>query len=119
MKNQIFRTLVLQYILGGIYLLGAGLWDISIVLSALVGCAAAWLPSTYFGLRMLKISDQDDAARWLGFALRSEIGKWVTMAAVFALAFSIDYPWNPIALFAGFALVLISGWFAPWVAKGN
>ena len=27
MKNQIIRTLILQYILGVIYLTGAGLWD--------------------------------------------------------------------------------------------
>ena len=120
MKNQIIRTLILQYILGVIYLTGAGLWDTKTMPSALVGCVAALLPKTYFGLRMLRDSEQNnDAAQWLGYAYRSEIGKWVIMGSIFALAFTTGYPWDPVVLFVGFVLMQLSGWFAPLVIKGN
>lgn len=119
MKNQIIRTLVLQYILGGFYVLGAALWDISVALSALVGCLAALLPNTYFSVRMLKAREGDDAAQFLGYAYRSEIGKWVMMGVVFMLAFKTAYPWDPVFLFAGFGVIVLSGWFAPLMIKGN
>ncbi len=120
MKNQIIRTLILQYILGVIYLTGTGLWDTALWPSALVGCVAALLPKTYFGLRMLRATEQNkDAAQWLGYAYRSEIGKWVIMGAVFAIAFTSNYPWDPVVLFAGFIVIQLSGRVVPLVIKGN
>ncbi len=120
MKNQIIKTLILQYVLGVAYLLGAGLWDSAVIFSALVGCAAALVPKTYFGLRMLRDSEQEkDARSWLGYAYRSEIGKWVIMGAIFAAAFTTDYPWDPVILFVGFVLIQLSGRIAPLVIKGN
>jgi len=119
MKSQIIRTLVFQYILGGIYLLGTGLWDISVAFSALVGCVAGLVPGTWFGVRMLRTAENDDAMRWLGYAYRSEFGKWVLTGAIFALAFTSGYDWDPEFLFAGFTLVLLSGWLAPLVIGGN
>ena len=119
MKNQILKTLVLQYVLGVTYLAGTGLWDVSATMSALVGCVAALLPKTYFDLRMLRDAGDKNAAQWLGYAYRSEIGKWVILGAIFMLAFSTDYPWDPVVLFAGFVLIQLSGWLAPFVIKGN
>ena len=120
MKNQIIRTLILQYILGVIYLLGTGLWDVAAWFSALVGCLAALIPKTYFGLRMIQATKNDnDATRWLGSAYRLEFGKWVLMVLILGMAFTTDYPWNPIVLFAGFVLIQISGLVAPLVTKGN
>ena len=131
MKNQIIKTLVLQYVLGvtylagtGLYLAGPGLWDVSATMSALVGCVAGLLPKTYFDLRMSRDAGDKNAAQWLGYAYRSEIGKWVIMGAIFMLAFSMDYPWDPVVLFAGFVLIQLSGWLAPFVMdslskKGN
>ena len=120
MKNQIIRTLVLQYILGLLYLFGAGLWDRAALFSALVGCLAALLPKTYFGIRTIKATESNkDAAQWLGYAYRSEIGKWVITGAIFMLAFTTDYPWDPVVLFAGFVLIETSGWLAAFVIKGN
>ena len=120
MKNQIIRTLVLQYILGVIYLTGTGLWDTAALLSALVGCMAALLPKTYFGARMILATEKNnDAAQWLGYAYRSEIGKWVIMGAIFAAAFTANYPWDPVVLFAGFVLIQLSGRVVPLVFKGN
>ena len=119
MKNQIIRTLIFQYILGGIYLLGTGLWDSAVAFSALVGCVAGLLPSTWFSFRMLRAANNDDAGQFLGYALRSELGKWVLMGAVFAIAFNTERDWDPEFLFAGFILVLLAGWVAPLVIKGN
>ena len=120
MKNQIIRTLVLQYVLGLFYLFGTGLWDRAALFSALVGCLAALIPKTYFGIRTIKATESDkNAAQWLSYAYRSEIGKWVMMAMIFGLAFTSGYPWDPIVLFAGFVLIQISGLFAPLVTRVN
>jgi len=120
MKNQIIRTLVLQYILGVTYLIGTGLWDTAVMLSALVGCVASLVPKTYFGVRMIQATENNkDAAQWLGYAYRSEIGKWVILGAIFVLAFTSGYPWDPVVLFAGFVLIQVSGWLTPFVIKGN
>lgn len=119
MKNQIIRILILQYILGVTYLIGTGLWDIALTPSALVGCVAALIPKTYFSIRMLRETENNNATQWLGYAYRSVIGKWVIMSAIFVLAFTSEYPWDPVVLFAGFVLIQVSGWFAPFVTKGN
>ena len=119
MKNQIKRTLILQYILGAIYLLGVFLWNSLVWYSALVGCLAALIPNTYFSIRMLQAAENDDAGQWLGLAYRSEVVKWLMMGMIFVLAFRSDYEWDPVFLFAGFVLVLISGWIAALLIKGN
>ena len=120
MRNQVVRTLVFQFVLGGVYLAGIGLWDPAVAPSALVGCAASLLPKAYFGFRMLRVADKEsDAAYWLGHAYRAEIGKWVIMGTVFALAFTSDYSWDPVVLFAGFVLLQLSGWIVPLTSKGD
>ena len=119
MKNQIIRILVFQYLLGVGYLIGTGLWDAGLVMSALLGCVAALLPKTYFSFRMLRATENNNAPQWLGYAYRSTIGKWLIMSAVLVLAFSTDYSWDPVVLFAGFVLIQLSGWFVPFVTKGN
>ena len=119
MKNQIIRVLILQYFLGGIYMAATGLWASAAMISALAGCMAALIPKTYFSLRMLRSTEDKNAAQWLSYAYRSEIGKWVIMGVIFLLAFTADYPWDPVVLFAGFVLIQMSGWLAPFVIKGN
>ena len=119
MKSQIIKVLILQYGLGGSYLAAAGLWDLASIISAMTGCMAALAPKTYFSLRMLRTTEDKNAQQWLGYAYRSEIGKWVIMSAIFVLAFTTDYPWDPVVLFTGFVLIQLSGWFTPFVTKGN
>jgi len=119
MKKQIVSILVFQYALGACYLAGTGLWDIALAPSALLGCVAALLPKTYFSFRMLRATKNNNAPQWLGYAYRSEIGKWVIMSMILLLAFTTDYPWDPVVLFAGFVLIQVSGWFTPFVTKGN
>ena len=101
------------------YLAAITVWDTSATMSALAGCLAALVPKTYFDIRMLRSPVNKNAAQWLGYAYRSEIGKWVIMGAIFTLAFSTGYSWDPVVLFAGFVLLQLSGWLAPFVIKGN
>ena len=119
MKNQIIRTLILQYILGGIYLISLALWDKTVLFSALVGCMAALIPNTYFSIRMLQAAENNNAVQWLGYAYRSELVKWLMTGMIFLLAFTSNYPWDPIVLFAGFCLIQMSSWFVPLIVKGN
>ena len=119
MKNQIIKVLVLQYVLGAIYLAATGIWDTAAILSALTGCVAALVPKTYFSMRMLRTTEDKNAQQWLSYAYRSEIGKWAIMGAILMPAFTMDYPWDPVILFAGFVLIQMSGWLAPFVIKGN
>ena len=119
MKNKIFRVLVLQYALGFIYLTATGIWDAAAMMSAVTGCMAALVPKTYLCMRMLRTKEVESAAQWLGYAYRSQIGKWVIAGAIFMFAFTTDYPWDPVVLFAGFVLIETSGWLAAVVIKGN
>ena len=119
MKKQIFRTLIAQYLLGGVYLLGAVIWDDNAMLSALVGCIAYLVPNTYQSMRMLMQTENDNAVQWLGYAYRSEFVKWLMTGMIFLLAFTVNYPWDPIILFAGYIFMQISSWFVPLVLKGN
>ena len=93
------------------------------MISALTGCVAALIPKTYFSLRMLRSTEDMDAAQWLSYAYRTEIGKWVILGAIFMGAFTTGYPWDPVIFFAGFVLIQLSGWLAPFViifyTKGN
>lgn len=117
MSNQIKKILMLQYALGLLFLAVAGIWSKADMLSAIVGCMAGLVPSTYFSMRMLKATENNDAVQWLGYAYRSEIGKWLITGSIFMLAFSADYHWDPVFLFAGFGVIVLSGWLAPLVIK--
>ena len=89
------------------------------LVSALTGCLASFLPSLYFSFRMLRHDEIDDAAKWLGHAYRSDIGKWILAGVIFAVAFTSGYPWDPVILFSGYLLVQMSALFAPTLFKGN
>jgi len=119
MKKQIYATLIIQYILGMIYLIGVVIWDDSVMLSALVGCMACLAPNSYHSIRMLKQTNNNSAVQWLGYAYRSEFVKWLMTGIIFLLAFTANYQWDPIILFAGFCLIQISSWFIPVIIKGN
>ncbi len=119
MKNQIYTTLIIQYILGIIYLFGVVIWDDSVMLSALTGCMASLAPNTYHSIRMLRQVDNNSAAQWLGYAYRVEFVKWLMTGMIFLLAFTSGYSWDPIVLFAGFCLIQMSSWFIPLIVKGN
>jgi len=119
MKYQIYATLIIQYIVGTIYLVGVVIWDDSVMLSALVGCIACLAPNTYHGIRMLKQTENNNAVQWLGYIYRSEFVKWLMTGMIFVLAFTADYQWDPMILFAGYILLQLSSWFVPLVLKGN
>ena len=119
MKSQILQTLFVQYAMGGIYVFGVVIWNDNVMLSALVGSIACLAPNTYQSVRMLKQTENNNAPQWLGYAYRSEFGKWLMTGMIFVLAFTANYEWDPIVLFAGYIMIQISGWFLPLVLKGN
>jgi ATP synthase protein I len=119
LKDQVRKTLIVQYIFGAFFILGAGLLERSVMLSAIVGCLAGLVPNTYFCFKMSRQSKNDDAIQWLGYAYRAEFGKWLMTGMIFVLAFTSGHSWQPVVLFAGYCLILISSWFVPFMIKGN
>ncbi len=88
-------------------------------ISAITGCFASLLPNIYFYIKMLRQAENNDAAEWLGYAYRSDIGKWLMAGMIFAVLFSSGYQWDPLILFVGYLLVQMSGIFVPLIHKGN
>jgi F0F1-type ATP synthase assembly protein I len=119
MKNQFLQPLIVQFAVSGIYTFGVVIWNDNVMLSALVGCMACLVPNTYLSIRMLKQIDNNNPVQWLGYAYRSEFVKWLMTGMIFMLAFSANYEWDPIVLFAGYILIHITSWFVPLVFKGN
>lgn len=102
-----------------IYLVLVALLRLGDFLSALTGCLASFLPALYFSIRMLRQADNNNAQQWLGYAYRSDIGKWMIMGSIFILAFSADYEWDPVVLFVGYLLLQMSGLLLPLLSKGT
>jgi len=119
MKNQLLQPLLVQYTIGGIYLFGVVIWNDNVMLSALVGCMACLVPNTYHSIRMLKQIENNNAVQWLGYAYRSEFVKWLMTGMIFMLAFTANYDWDPVVLFAGYILIHITSWFVPPGLTGN
>ena len=118
MKAQVQLLLTVQLVLMLIYLglvTGLGFGDF---FSALTGCMASLIPSAYFSFKMLRSRLDTDASEWLAYAYRSDIGKWIMAAMIFALAFSSGYQWDPMILFIGYLLVQMAGMFVPLLQKG-
>ncbi|MCP4490159.1 MAG: hypothetical protein GY820_23010 [Gammaproteobacteria bacterium] len=119
MRFQIWKTLVIQFALGVIYASIMAFWKSEVVFSAVTGCLAALIPNGYFYWRISKQRENDNAQQWLGYAYRSEFGKWLMTGMIFMLAFTSDHLWDPIILFAGYALIQVSSWFVPFIIKGS
>ena len=102
-----------------VYLLLVLILGLGSEISALTGCLASLLPNIYFYFKMLRRAENDNAAEWLGYAYRSDVGKWIMAVILFVLIFSMDYEWDPVLLFVGYLLVQMSGLFLPFIQKGN
>lgn len=119
MKAQVQLLLTVQLVLMLLYLglvYGLKLGD---VFSALTGCLASLIPSLYFSFKMLRSRLESDPSEWLSYVYRSDIGKWIMAAIIFALAFSSGYQWDPLILFVGYLLVQMAGMFVPIFQKGE
>jgi len=119
MKSQIWAVLQVQYSVAGIFLLLVLLWNYNVVFSAFVGVLAAVVPNSYFAFKMLKRVNNKDAVQWLGYAYRSEFGKWLMTGVIFVLVFTSDYAWNYKVLLAGFIFMQFSSWFTPLMVKNK
>ena len=119
MNNQIWKALYLQIVLSVLYVLASAIWNMSVVFSAMIGCMAGLIPNAYFYFRMSRQSNNNNAQQWLGYAYRSEFGKWLMAGIIFMLAFTSNHSWDPMVLFAGYVLIQVSSWFVPFFNKGN
>lgn len=119
MKTQIQLLLTVQLVLMLIYCLLIFLLKLGDVFSALTGCLASLIPSSYFSYKMLRQLDNNNAVEWLGYTYRSDIGKWLMTGIIFVLAFTSDYQWDPLILFVGYLLIQMSGVFVPFFYKGK
>lgn len=112
-----WKSLTIQSLLSGAYILVMGVWGEQDLLSALVGCTACLVPNSYAYLRMATQSENNNAGQWLSHAYRSEIGKWILTGTIFMVAFMSEHPWDPVVLFSGYVLIQISSMFVPFVIK--
>ncbi len=119
MKKQIQLLLAAQSLVMLLYLFTVWLFGLGDGFSALTGCLASLIPSSYFSYKMLRQVDNNNAVEWLGYSYRSGIGKWLMAGLIFALAFTSGYQWDPLILFTGYLLVQMSGMFVPFIHKGN
>jgi len=119
MIKQIRLLLALQSGIMMIYLLLVFLLGWGDLFSALTGCLASLLPTAYFCIRMMRQVDNNNAEQWLGYAYRTDIGKWIMTGVIFALAFTSGYQWDPVILFVGYLLLQMSGMFIPLIQKGT
>jgi len=119
MKIQIQLLLTVQLIVVLVYCLLVLLFKPGSEFSAFTGCLASLIPSMYFSYKMLRQLDNYNAAKWLGYTYRADIGKWLMAGMIFALAFTSDYQWDPLILFVGYLLVQMSGVFVPFLYKGK
>lgn len=114
-RGKVARLLLLQ----GLVAVLSGLiafvtYGVTAGWSALLGGLIYWIPNSYFGFRVFRISGAQAAKKIVGNFYRSELMKLVLTAALFALVFQ----WLsvlPAALFAGFMATLLAHWFAFWV----
>lgn len=119
MKTEIRLLLTVQFVLLLMYNLLVYLLKLGDVFSALTGCLASMLPSVYFSYKMLRREDNNDAAKWLSYTYRSNIGKWLMAGMIFVLAFTSGYQWDPVILFVGYLVIQMSGVFVPILYKGK
>ena len=119
MKSQIQLLLTTQLVVMLVFLALVYVFGLGDELSALTGCLASLFPSVYFSFRMLRQASNNNAVEWLGYAYRSDVGKWVMAAIIFALIFTSKYQWDVLILFVGYLLVQISGMFVPFLEKSN
>ena len=119
MNNEIWKVLLIQLVLSFLYAGAVAIWNMDALFSAIVGCMAGLIPNTYICYRMSRQLDNNNAAQVLGYAYRSEFGKWLMTGMIFLLAFTSDQLWDPVFLFAGFILIQVSSGFIPFVTKGN
>ncbi len=119
MKTQIRLLLTVQSVFLLMYCLLVYVFKLGDLFSALTGCLASLLPSVYFSYKMLQRADNNDAAKWLSYTYRSNIGKWLMAGMIFVLAFTSGYRWDPIILFIGYLLIQMSGVFVPIFYKGK
>ncbi len=119
MRNQVYKALATQYIVGCLFLVVLSVWNSDSFFSGFVGCLAALLPASYVSSRMARKTDDYSAQQWLDYAYKTQLGKWIMTVMIFALILSAEYNWSFVVLFAGFCLIQITSCIVPLMIKGD
>ncbi len=117
LKARILWIPALQVAVLAVYLTLVWLMRWGDAFSALTGCLIGLVPQLYFGFRMYRQADNNDAANWLGHAYRASFGKWLMTGLMFFIAFASDYSWDAVVLFIGYLLMQVTVFFAHVIVK--
>ena len=99
-------TLAQLAVLGFLSIVTLGLADIATTVSLAAGAACSALPQAWFALQLFGRGERRGAeVAWAGYA--AEAGKFLLSAAGFALVFALLRPLVPMAVFGGFAAMLL------------
>ncbi len=81
--------------------------------SAFLGGLTCWLPTCWFALRAFQYSGARSAAKIAQSFYAGASGKMVLTMVSFGCVFALVKPIEPLAVFAGFAGVVIVNWVVP------
>ena len=90
-------------------MLCAGLWGWVAGYSGLLGGLIAWLANVYFAFKAFRYFGARSAKAIVQSLWAGEMGKQILAAALFALLFVVVRPLEPLAVFAGYLVVLAVG----------
>ena len=109
-RLPVFRVLQCQALAAVLLaLLCAGLWGWVAGYSGLLGGLIAWLANVYFAFKAFRYFGARSAKAIVQSLWAGEMGKQILAAALFALLFVVVRPLEPLAVFAGYLVVLAVG----------
>lgn len=119
-RLPVFRVIKAQMLVTGLSAVGCSVFfGIVAGYSTLIGGLIALLANFYFAHKAFRYFGARSAGAIVRSLWSGEIGKQILTAALFALVFVGVRPLEPVALFAGYLLVLGTGASALLLMKKN
>lgn len=116
-RPPVYRIVIFQFLLVLSVGLGALVVDPMIACSVTVGGLIAALPNAYFVFSAFRYRGARDATKVAQALYRGMAWKFVLTAILFAVVFKLSLGLNYLALFAGFAIVLLGQMFSTKIAN--
>lgn len=107
-KPPVHRVFVGQCLLLLVVSATATLYRQDVAVSLLLGGIIHLLPTIYFARQVFRFSGARAAHRVAQSFYRGELGKFLLTGLGFALVFTLVESLNPLALFVGYGLMLVS-----------
>lgn len=119
-RLPVVRVLVVQALVASVTSIFCGVFfDMVAGYSGLLGGLIALLGNTYFAFKAFRYFGARSAKAIVQSLWAGEMGKQILAAALFALVFVGVKPLEPVALFAGYLMVLGAGASALLLMKNN